>query len=102
MRVGHYVVDPKLPWHRIQNATLILRFIAEQTFWSVRGCTSHGTRPISPILYAHFIIITIFCCADIVLGNAEPLKTLLKHIRSKFDRDFLFQGSTPAIFSLPC
>lgn len=70
VRVGHYVVDPKLPWHRIQNATLILRFIAEQTFWSVRGCTSH----------------------DIVLGNAEPLKTLLKHIRSKFDRDFLFQG----------
>jgi hypothetical protein len=36
--------------------------------------------------------------ADIVLGNAEPLKTLLKHIRSKFDRDFLFQGSTSAIF----
>jgi hypothetical protein len=42
VRVGHYVVEPRLPWHRIQNATLILRFIAEQTFWSVRGCTTHG------------------------------------------------------------
>jgi len=69
-KVGHYVADPKIPWHRIQNAALILRFISEQTFYSEQGCTSH----------------------DIVLGKSEPLKTLLKHIRAKFDRDFLFQG----------
>lgn len=32
-----------------------------------------------------------------MLGNAEPLKTLLRHIRSKFDRDFLYQGCTDII-----
>src|SRR3989344_6857290 len=45
---------------------------------------------LAPILCAHLHHSHYLCCvyADIVLGNAEPLKTLLKHIRSKFDRDF--------------
>jgi hypothetical protein len=68
--VGHYEVEPRLPWHRIQNATLILRFISEQTFFTIRGCTAH----------------------DIFLGHVEPLKVLLRYIREKFDREYAFRG----------
>eukprot|EP01102_Stenamoeba_stenopodia_P009775 TRINITY_DN2897_c0_g3_i1.p1 TRINITY_DN2897_c0_g3~~TRINITY_DN2897_c0_g3_i1.p1 ORF type:complete len:763 (+),score=183.21 TRINITY_DN2897_c0_g3_i1:412-2700(+) len=67
--VGTYHLHPYLPWHNMQNAILILRFIGEQAANAVRDCTK----------------------TDLLLGKAKPLASLLAFIREKFDNDFKFK-----------
>lgn len=57
---------PSLPWHKMQNAVLILRFVGEQTANRVTDCTK----------------------TDILLGRIGPLNSLLSYIRHTFDHEF--------------
>lgn len=41
-QIGAYTKQPKLIWHCMQNAALILRFLAQQTFEKVQGCRATG------------------------------------------------------------
>jgi hypothetical protein len=67
--VGTYNKEPRLLWHCMQNATLILRFLAQQTFERVEGCRA----------------------TDIVMGRVEAIVKLLQFIRRKFDLDYMYQ-----------
>lgn len=69
LSVGAYVSQPKTLWHCMQNASLVLRFLAENTF----SQTDHLCK-----------------AQDIVLGSSEPVSLLLKFLRDKFDLDYLF------------
>ena len=65
--IGYYEENPTMLWHCMQNASLVLRFIYEQTFVELE-CTAQ----------------------EIVLGRIEPIVELLKFLREKFDVDYLF------------
>jgi hypothetical protein len=67
-QLGSYTKQPKLLWHCMQNAALILRFLAQQTFEKVQ-CRA----------------------TDIVMGNLDAVVRLLTFIRNKFDLDYMFK-----------
>eukprot|EP00339_Tiarina_fusa_P001689 CAMPEP_0116999016 /NCGR_PEP_ID=MMETSP0472-20121206/1886_1 /TAXON_ID=693140 ORGANISM="Tiarina fusus, Strain LIS" /NCGR_SAMPLE_ID=MMETSP0472 /ASSEMBLY_ACC=CAM_ASM_000603 /LENGTH=550 /DNA_ID=CAMNT_0004698343 /DNA_START=38 /DNA_END=1686 /DNA_ORIENTATION=+ len=65
--IGFYEAEPQILWHCMQNASLVLRFIYQQTF------------------------VELDCKAqEIVLGRVESIQYLLRFLRDKFDVDYLF------------
>ena len=65
--IGFYESSPQILWHCMQNASLILRFIYQQTFVEL-DCKSQ----------------------EIVLCRIDALVKLLRFLRDKFDVDYLF------------
>ena len=65
--VGFHEENPQILWHCMQNISLVLRFLYQQTF------------------------IEINCKAqEIILGNIDSIINLLQFLRGKFDIDYLF------------
>lgn len=69
-RLGTYEENPSNLWNAMQNSSLLLKFIHQQTGERVQGCRGQ----------------------DITMGQLNPMVTLLKFIRSKFDRDYVFKS----------
>ena len=67
-RLGTYVKEPQNLWHAMQNISLLLKFLHQQT----------GEKP---------------PCRgqQITMGVLDSILTLLEFIRSKFDRDYVFK-----------
>jgi len=83
-QLGSYTKQPKLLWHCMQNATLILRFLAQQTFEKVQ-CRATG------MLYKFINSKNNYGHSDIVMGNLDAIVRLLTFIRNKFDLDYMFK-----------
>ena len=77
-RLGVYERNPTNLWHCMQNAALILQFINQQTGEKVLGCTG----------------------PDITTGRLDPILNLIKLIRTKFDRDFVFKAQNCSFFTI--
>ena len=69
-RLGTYVEKPANLWHAMQNVSLLLKFIHQQTGEKVDGCSGQ----------------------EITMGRLERILHLLKFIRGKFDRDYVFKS----------
>jgi len=65
--VGFFEENPEILWHCMQNASLVLRFLYQQTFEELDINSQ-----------------------DIILGNISSISRLLSYLRDKFDMEYLF------------